>query len=218
MTIFNILINIFTPFLGLSGLFFSSFVLWRKLKEDYRNENIFKFTLIVLLGGIIGFWLGLHWASYFVFWTIAAGAILGGIYSIKKFGFKFFEVIDAAAIAGFWFFLFYYLGNIVGSLGFQANWFLRNFILIGEFLLVAIFIVVYRYLSRNYRRFYWYPSGKIGFAGLLSVSLYFLLRGMLIVLYKGVFLTTWLDTGVNAIISWLLAISLLVIIYKRSGR
>jgi len=44
------------------------------------------------------------------------------------------------------------------------------------FLAILVFILVYYYFDSHYKKFSWYKSGKIGFSGLVTLGIIFLVR------------------------------------------
>lgn len=189
----------------LLGAFLFSFILWRKLKEDWPHEHIFTFTLFTLLGGTLGWWVSSLFFPGLLFWaTFFAGSAFA-LWALKRFGLRFFEVADSIVPAWFWLSLFIFLGRSFGS---------RLFLFEAGASLVSIFI--YNFFLSRYRAFSWYPSGKVGFAGLAGLSLYFLLRASIEILAYLMlsFTLNLFDLGVN--IS--LALVLTVVVYLRSGR
>lgn len=155
------------------AVFSFAFVLWKKLKEDYANELIFKFTLALLAGIGLGAWIASVWAPDFVFWASLAFGIAFGFYFIRKWQMRFFELIDGVSFAALVFMLILYLGQVVKILP-SVSYFV--FARGGLSLLLLGF---YAYFLRSYRRFSLYPSGKVGFAGLATLALFFLGRAVI---------------------------------------
>lgn len=194
---------------ALFGLFLFSWTLWRNLREDYPSEQIFSFTLTVLLGATLGFWVATSYNPALSFWLSFLGGIVAGIYSMRRFAFRFFEVIDAVAPSWFWLSLFILLGL---SLTRQEA---RLFLLL-EAAASFLSLVSYWFLIKRYRRFSWYPSGKIGFAGMTSLAIYFVLRAIVEIVPTD--MLSFFQSLSGAIASLTSALLLLVVVYLRSGR
>jgi len=163
------LVSIFFNFVS---IFAFSYVLWKKLKEDYHHDTIFKFTLTILAGAGAGWWVGESWAKDFVFWLVFAGGGGAGYIYLRRLNLKFFEVIDAISLGTFYFLFLHYLGRSIILFA------LPNYFFIANASLSVLLIFLYVYLARDYRGFRWYPSGKVGFAGLFTLSLFFLGHGL----------------------------------------
>lgn len=210
----------------LLAAFSFSFALWRRLRDDYTNEKIFSWTLRVLALSLLGVWIAQAFIPQFVFFSLFLFGTLSGIVFLKTLGLKFFELIDAVAISIFYFVFFSWIG-----LGISEG---RNLLLLDSYttsqfyphLLIALFsIYLYLIFRKYYRGFLWYPSGKVGFCGLASLGIFFLLNAGVEVtvhfkdadtLYK-IYSFTITTQMVNAIIGLGLFIALFVVIYLRSG-
>lgn len=144
-----------TPFWG--GIFLaiisSSFLLWRRLKEDYPQEKIFQLTLLIAgLSSLLAF--AAKTVLKVGIFGAFGGAILGAVLWTKKEKLNTWEVLDALSLGLVLFFLF---GG--GSL-FLTNW---NYFNLG-FAGVGIGgLLVFLFVRKRYRSFSWYKSGKTGF-------------------------------------------------------
>lgn len=189
------------------GVFVFSFFLWRRLREDYTADQIFVLTLLLLVGIWLGLIIGRRFLPDYSFWTLLFGFFLMGFYGVKKLQMRIFEVIDSALPAFLWAMFFFQPLDL-----WQKH--LPPYI---ESLLPAVAIGSYYYFSKNYRKFYWYPSGKIGFAGLASFAFYFLLKS-LIAFYLGLMLSFGKIEVVNGVLSILVSGICVMILYIRSDR
>lgn len=181
--------------LGFVGLFLFSFILWKRLREDYRSDDIFTFTLGLVLAGLVSFWLSSEVMPSLSFWFTLLGSGVTGFVLIRRYSFRFFEVIDALVPA------FFLLGLFL----------FKNYLS----LVFIISFMAYKFLEKRYRRFSWYPSGKIGFAGLASLALFFLLYGLLAILPVGV-LSLSQDLP-SSLASAVLVLVLVLVLFFRSG-
>lgn len=212
--------NVFGFVFGLFAIFSFAFILWRELKEDYLNETIFKFTLALFFGVGLGSWLAGIWLPDFVFWGSFAGGLVAGFYLTKKLGLRFFEIIDGLTFAALVFMLVLYLGQMVKILPHVSYY------IAAKTFLVLLLLGLYGYFLKSYRRLGWYPSGKVGFAGLATLALFFLGRTLIFgtkqyfepeVIFSSSALHFSTEL-VNVIISLSLFALLWNILYGRSGR
>lgn len=218
----------FTVLFFCLGAFFFSYTLWKKLREDWANNEIFKFTLVIFMGFLLGWWAASLWFPSFSFWITILAPFLAGTYVHKKLGFRFFEVIDALVPAWFSFLFFSYSGVLI------AHWIrfasivahVATVFVIAQLFAVIGSIVLYKYLLKRYRRFSWYPSGKVGFAGLASLAFYFLLRTIISIVAHfaaptNIVSLPYFSLSVeifNAIMGLGLMAFTVFVLYSRSGR
>lgn len=191
------------------GFFTFSFVSWRKLREDYDVNSIFTLTLIFLLGGVPA---GLVLARLLSvgMWGFLLGGLVVSWYAAKKMGFKIFEILDGVVLGLVWLSLF-----------FQAGFFIRfgwgKYFTNTLYLLIPVLaLICARYVFVGYRRFSWYPSGKIGFIGAASGLLYF---SLLLLVDFALSLVLSSETKlIESGISFLAVFVFFVALYLRSGR
>ena len=111
--------------------------------------------------------------------------------------------------------LFFYLGDIVrvGAAAFSLQ---TRFVDLVVFLpSITSLLVFYLYL-RYYRRFSWYPSGKLGFIGGGFASLYFTLRAL--VDFYLFWVLSFSSLIFDSVLSLLVSAVFAGIVYLRSGR
>lgn len=150
------------------------FLYWRRLKEDYPQQSIFSTAFFMLIGIVIFSIISAYFRESWWFWFAVAGALIGFLLAVLKFGLKITENLDASflalntlAVASY-----FYLGSING-----------NF---SAYLLVLLHLVLYLLFwvfDENYKKFRWYRSGKIGFAGFMTLGIYFLSRSLIALYY-----------------------------------
>lgn len=191
------------------GFFAFSFVSWRKLREDYGVNSIFTLTLIFLLGGVPA---GLVLARLLSagMWGFLLGGLVVSWYAAKKMGFKIFEILDGVVLGLVWLSLF-----------FQAGFFIRfgwgkHFTNTLYLLIPVLVLACARYVFVGYRRFSWYPSGKIGFIGAAAGFSYFFLLSM-VDFALGLVLSSQ-SKLINLVISLMAALVFFGTLYLRSGR
>lgn len=198
----------------------SSFVLWRNLREDHREEEIFGLTIKVFFSALIfarfffilfnhstfGFylaeWVSLSYGSNFSPLGAAFGAFLPVIWSLKAKKKNYWEVLDWTCFCLLIFLVFGGLGAFLTT----GQWLALGYLALG-FLGLGLF----GWLRRRYRSFVWYKSGKTGFlAGALSSFIFWGSLVLAIARDSRLYL--------EPVISLLLAVISLGVIYYRSER
>lgn len=158
----------------LSGLSFL-YLYWRRLKVDYISSQIFTSGFyIILSAGLIGF-ITSHYESGWWFWTGFLGAVVGLSVGILRFKMRILEAVEAASVAFLPVVSFIFLSGFVKTPGvFLA------FGVVIPLLLLALFFI----LDKKYKGFIWYKSGRIGFAGLSVLGLFFLIRSVVAIVFS----------------------------------
>ena len=145
------------------------FFFWRALHEDFASTTIFRSGLIITFGFALGGVLFSAIIPRFFpqssvfshtglwFWGAVVGLTIAFSISQKVFSFPFYETLEAA---------------VVGFLVAMP-------ILSKEWLASVLTLLVYIYLKNKYKTFAWYKSGKVGFAGLSCLGIFFLIRALL---------------------------------------
>jgi hypothetical protein len=155
----------------LGGLIFL-FSFWRRLKEDYFENQIFTtgfyIFVFVLLGNLISkYFLPSYW-----FWSSLLGILIGISLSTLRYKMRFFENLEAAVGASFIPVILILLYD-----GIRERHAHSFFAIAG----IALLFGLYYFLRTHYKRISWYKSGRIGFAGVCVLILFFLLRALLAV-------------------------------------
>lgn len=171
------------------GLLVFLFIFWRKLKEDYASEIIFKSALSTLTGMIVGIFVSWKFFPQGFLWMAFFGALLGIGVSSYKFKERFYECLEALVIASLPWISFIFLSDSV------ANSSLVSFF---AFLITLVVMFIYYFFEQHYKGFSWYKSGKVGFAGLATLGIIFLVRSAIAV---GRFNVISFVTGYEAILS-----------------
>lgn len=152
------------------GILVFLFIFWRRLREDYSSEIIFKAAFYILIGVLVGFLISFKFISIASFWFMFIGANLGLGLSILTLKVKFYETFEALIISSFpWISFIFLLDSVIHSS-------LSSFL---AFVAILVFVFISYYLDTHYKNFTWYRSGKIGFAGLLTLGLFFMVRSVL---------------------------------------
>lgn len=160
------LATILTSLLGVS-LFL--FLFWKRTKEDYPANQIFTSSLYMLLGIGLGVVLANKFSPIFWFWFSFLGATLGMFVSVLRYKLKIYEIIEASWAAAMPWLALGLLHDSVSSSS------LASFL---AFFSVVCLYVLFAFLDANYKNFTWYRSGRVGFAGLSTLGIFFLLRAL----------------------------------------
>ena len=210
----TILLYIASSILGVVSFLY---IYWKKMRHDYTRDMVFasgfSIILLVLLTTFISFYIvkyipvtNIFDSSQLWFWGAVTGYIIAFSLNIINSKFKFFESLEASSIG-----LFAWLGFISVASGI-ANQDLESLLASG---VVVILFMIYLVLERKYRRFTWYKSGRVGFAGLTTLGLFFLIRSG-ISIYGGSMLS--LAGRVEIVLSSVLAFLLFFSVYHLSER
>ncbi len=160
-------ISILLKFLGI--LIFL-FIFWKRLKEDYAAEIIFRSAFNVLVGILVAWLVSVRFFPEWFLWVEFLGAIVGLTVSFFKLRVRFYETLEALIISSLPWISLMFLNNSVSGSSFGS------FI---AFLVVLVMILVYYFIDSHYKEFLWYKSGKIGFSGLTTLALIFITRSVL---------------------------------------
>lgn len=196
MLIASILINIL-------GVVVFLFIFWKRLREDYSSEIIFKTSFDILIGILAGFLISLRFTPESFFWFAVLGAMIGLGLSIFRFRVKFYETFEAFIISSFpWISFVFLLDSITHS---SFNSFMA-------FIAILIFVFISYYLDAHYKNFTWYKSGKIGFAGIVTLSLFFIVRSALAIF--GINMISFVSLRFEAVISAAAAFVCFVLLFN----
>lgn len=152
------------------GILIFLFIFWKRLKEDYAAEVIFQVASFVLIGIGVGWAFSAKFFPGWFFWSDTIGAMIGLTLAILRFKLKFYETLEALIISGLPWLGLIFLKNSVLSAS------LSSFL---AFAVILVMVFVSYYFDVHYKRFTWYKSGRIGFAGLAVAILFFLTRSVL---------------------------------------
>jgi hypothetical protein len=155
---------------GLVGVFIYLFIFWKKLKEDYVPNQIFTTGMLSILFGLLAYFISIRILPMWWFWLAFIGFSAGITLGIIRYHMRGYETAEAAGVAVLpWLFLIFITDSIV-------NQSLYSFLYA---MTVVIAVVVYVILNSKYKEFSWYASGRVGFAGLTAIGIFFLLRGVI---------------------------------------
>lgn len=151
------------------GFFLFLFLFWKSLKDDYQYERIFNLASLSLLGMMIGILTSHFTKSSYWFWIDLIGISLGFAFGLFKLRLKFYESFEGLVIGLLSWISLIYLSISIDNLSLSA------FIL---FWISAVCVAMFYFLKSYYRTFSWYKSGRVGFAGVLTTAIYFLIRAI----------------------------------------
>jgi hypothetical protein len=180
--------------------------MWNRLRDDFPDEEIFTFYLILLFFIVAGALAG-GWAEWGRFGAISGwGMVIAGVAALWRWcsrkKWDFWEMSDFITILALWVWL---IGSI--AWGPEAKW---------GIICAAVGIVLVSLVKNNYKKIRWYKSGKVGLTGLVAVFYFSVSQisvAMMIptkVYWGGLTASQWVS-------SWTLAFTL-VGIYIRAGR
>lgn len=170
-----------SPIIGfLIGILGFLFLTWRRLKEDYISDQIFSTGFIIIAFMLVGFSLSL--AVYniqntiffntegLVFWLPLLFGTIGFVFCFYRFKLRFFETLESVGLGLIFLFASSVMGSSVKTLNLKATLFA-----LVIFALIPLFFV----FDKNYKKFSWYKSGKVGFSGLTILGIFFLVRAII---------------------------------------
>lgn len=206
-------------FTAISFIVFS-FMLWRSLRDDYQEEDILTFTIYLFLGAFIGsrivyiianiqdFGLNFNWWLLFGRYPgfAASGMIIGSfvVYYVwnKRRSWDPWLVGDKLVFA-------FLAAKTISGLGVYFS--TAKIIDLARIILPALLLIIVGTIAKNYRKYLWYRSGKVGFTACTGLALYFLLNSLLEFLLNG-------SIYFERLIYPVFGILMIILIYQRSGR
>lgn len=171
-----------------------SFMLWRSLRDDYPEEDILTFTIYLFLGAFIGSRIiyilanigdfNLNFGRWLLFGSypgLASSGVIVGTFIIyyvwnKRRSWDFWLVGDKLIFA-------FLVAEVISHIGVFLS--TARVIDLGRIILSAFLLVVIGIIAKNYRKYLWYKSGKVGFTACAGFSFYFLLNSLLEFLLNG---------------------------------
>jgi len=176
------------------GIIIFLYLLWRNLKESYESQKVITFSWIALLGFFVGGRLlygFIHWgiwnnnlSDWVSVWNKPGmsyiGAYLGLVLVTWLYGrkeqwkfFNFLEDLMRPLLVFSWF--------LVADECIRTKF---DWKLIVYLILIIIIYLINLWLSKKYRSFVWYKSGKKGFVLLSTNFLFFLAITITLILFK----------------------------------
>jgi hypothetical protein len=157
---------IFTAFLGIAVFLY---IFWRKLKEDYPSSQIFTTAFYMLLGLGLSLTVTLKLAPTWWFWGAAIGVLAGLGIGTLRYKLRFYESFEALVIGLLPWLSFVFLVDSVET---------TSIVSFFAFFMTVILIGLYTFVDRHYKNFSWYKSGRVGFSGLTTAAVFFLIRAL----------------------------------------
>lgn len=157
---------------SLAGVLIFLFIFWKRLKEDYASEIVFKSATYILVCFLAGYVLSLRYFPQAYLYFGFLGSLIGVWLTIFKLKIKFYELTDAMVLSFLpWLSLTFFKDSIQSS----------SFVSFAAFLYVLLIIFLYYYFDTHYKEFTWYKSGKVGFSGMAALGLIFITRSLVAV-------------------------------------
>ncbi|KKP48018.1 MAG: hypothetical protein UR39_C0002G0121 [Candidatus Woesebacteria bacterium GW2011_GWA1_33_30] len=176
------------------GIFVFFYLYWKRLKEDYSSERIFNAGFIIIIGACLGLIVAKYNFPSFWLWIIILSFLISEGIIVIKLKLKFFESLDALVISILPWLSFFYLTDSV------VNTSLASFLI---FWVSLTCIFMFFLFDHFYRTFTWYKSGRVGFSGLATLGIFFLIK----ILFPSLFVEK-IISGTIAFISFLLLFNL----------
>lgn len=156
--------------IAIFGVLIFLFIFWKRLKEDYASEIVFRSGLSILLGLFVGYFLSIRFFPTWFFWASLLGGILGLTLAVLTLRVRVYETLDALVASSLPLITLVFLKDSIASSSFSS--------FLG-FLASLSVIFLFYYMDLHYKEFTWYKSGKIGFTGLATLGIIFLIRSTL---------------------------------------
>lgn len=145
--------------------------------EDYSSAIIFTACFYIFIGVLVGYLIAAKFIPSWFLYIELLGAGAGLTFSIYKFKIRLYEGIEATVVSFLpWLGLFFLKDSVV-------NFSLFSFV---GFLILLILLFIFYYFDLHYKNLNWYRSGRIGFAGLATLGLFFLIRAAVAIFLTGV--------------------------------
>lgn len=151
------------------GTFLFLFLLWKRLKDDYSVNQVFGLGFYILLtlfvfGKVSKIFFPAYW-----FWFGVLGVIIVTLISIWKNKMMMIETVEAVGIALFPMTSFIFLIDAITK---------SSFVSLGAFFVIFFLLLLFGYFEKNYRKYSWYKSGRVGFSGIVVMGIFFLVRAL----------------------------------------
>ena len=185
----------------------ADFLVWRRLKEDYPENDIFNFSLFLIFFAGLGGWLG-HVLEYgklslgVSWWGMMLFVGLSVTWWSKKYAWDGWEIMDMITVIFSWLWL---IANLPGWGEF--SW--------GKLIMALAGLLLVAYVRRNYRNFRWYRLGKVGLVALFFLGWLALTELAVAFMTPGGIYLGGLKPG-QIVCAYILAY-VLITIYLRSG-
>lgn len=176
------------------GIILFLYLNWRNLRDNYKQEELVSYSWLALISFFLGgrlFYGLLNWgiwnseiSNWFTFWNNKGFDLIGGyifllLISYFVAGYRDWKVwsLGEDSISNFLILVFF----ILIDRGIGSKFDLRDLLNLA---VTGLVFGVSLYLKRKYRSFFWYKSGKKGFAFLSANFLALLLLSFVSILFK----------------------------------
>jgi hypothetical protein len=188
------------------GVLIFLFIFWKRIREDYAPGIIFESAFYILLGIGISQLVSLRFFPNWFFWAGFLGSIAGLFAGYLRFKLRLYESLE---------------GLIIGLLPWVSFVFLKDSVINSSlssflaFLATLLAIFIFYYIDTHFREFTWYKSGKVGFTGLSTLAIVFVVRsaialfGISVLTFAGIY---------EAFVSGGVAFVCLILIYVLSKK
>lgn len=159
------------------GILVFLFLFWKRLREDYASEFIFSTGFLTILAMFAILYIGNRFYQEWWFWFSLLGVTIGLSAGVLLFKLRIFEVVEAATMGLLpWFALTFMADSIRFS----------SLLSLGGTLVALSFFVLLLFFNAHYKSFSWYRSGRVGFSGLTTLGLFFLMRASVAITFPHV--------------------------------
>jgi hypothetical protein len=192
-------------FTNLVGVLVFLFIFWKRLKDDFSSDIVFKVASYVLVGIFVGYSISLWLIKPYFLWFGFLAGIIGLLIAVYLTKVKFYETFESVVVASLPWIGFIFLLNST-----QASS-LSSFL---GFLGILILVFISYFLDTHYKTFSWYKSGRIGFTGVAILFLIFLIRLSLAILKIG--MLSFVSLPFELLLSGMGMVTCLVLFYNLS--
>jgi hypothetical protein len=178
------------------------FAFWRRLKEDYFENQIFTTGFYILFFVFLANIFSWYFAQAYWFLLSFIGIFIGLGLSTLRYKMRFFENVEATVSASFIPIMLILLYDGIHSRHPEGFFGIA---------VIGLLIGIFYFLSTHYKRITWYKSGRIGFAGISVIGIFFLLRALLAVRFPNMISFVeyeWLISGSVSLLAFLTIIYL----------
>src|SRR5689334_3343572 len=119
---------------GLAGILIFLFIFWKRLKEDYSSEIIFKSAFAILFGIGLTSLVALKFFPDWFFFTAIIGVGLGLTFSVFNLRMRFYETFESSVVSLIPWLSFIFLLDSVSSSSLSSF-----FLFLGSLFLIFIF-------------------------------------------------------------------------------
>jgi hypothetical protein len=139
------------------SIFYFLFASFRRLREDYPQQEVVKMSLLNLITSGAIYYLFSRFDLQLSFIPFLLGLVLIVFIFAQQNNWRFWAVMEILTVPGL------------------VSWLLVSF---GDWFQMggALIVLVSNLYWQNYRRFSWYPSGKIGFLFLMDLVIFSVMR------------------------------------------